>query len=614
MRIPKLTITFLLILNLALVKAQVLDTVYRSMYNFHLSGDLKGFKVAFSTRNDGQGVQYLVIDLRSKTKIVPAMLSLRWNVPIVDIQGTWTPPRTFNKNLDPNWAGQILLSGATMNAPVTCFYNMDSQNRLTFACSEALNPVSIATGVNESTANMDCELKFFIGPQIPIDHYVLTLRIDTRDLPFSETIGNVGTWWQSMPAYQANSSPEPARLPMYSTWYSFHQNLDTRSVEAQCRLAKAMGCETVIEDDGWQTLDSNRGYSYTGDWMPDRIPDMRGHVARIHQAGMKFMLWYSVPFVGDKSRIYPQFKGKYLYYSKGWGAYALDPRFPEVREYLIHKYESALMDWDLDGFKLDFVDSFSSTENEMLPESAGMDIASINDAVDRLLTNVMSRLRAIKPDVMIEFRQSYVGPLMRKYGNMFRASDSPNDMLSNRIKTIDVRLLSGATAVHSDMLMWHPNEKAEVAALHLLNILFSVPQISVKLDSIPAAQRQMLQFWLGCWRDNRDVLLDGVFLPENPELNYPVVTALNNFKQVTVAYAPHVLIKIAGKLRSQVMLINASHKRGMVVALEQDAGIRMIEVLDCMGHRLKKQSIQMNKGLHEIDVPAAGIIRFNLRR
>ena len=79
---------------------------------------------------------------------------------------------------------------------------------------------------------------------------------------------------------------------------------------------------------------------------------------------------------------------------------------------------------------------------------------------------------------MIEFRQPYIGPLMRKYGNMFRAGDAPNAYVANRVRTIDLRLLSGETAVHSDMIMWHPDEPVERAALQLLNVMFSVGRVS----------------------------------------------------------------------------------------------------------------------------------------
>ena len=60
---------------------------------------------------------------------------------------------------------------------------------------------------------------------------------------------------------------------------------------------------------------------------------------------------------------------------------------------------------------------------------------------------------------------------------------------TDRIRTIDVRLLAGNTAVHADMLMWNYAEPVETAALQLLNVLFSVPQVSVRLEAVPAEHR-----------------------------------------------------------------------------------------------------------------------------
>lgn len=65
--------------------------------------------------------------------------------------------------------------------------------------------------------------------------------------------------------------------------------------------------------------------------------------------------------------------------------------------------------------------------------------------------------------------------------------------------------------------MWHSDEPAESAALQLFNVLFSVPQISVLLDRIPPEHVEMLRFWLGIWREHRDVLLDGELAPLHPE-------------------------------------------------------------------------------------------------
>lgn len=60
---------------------------------------------------------------------------------------------------------------------------------------------------------------------------------------------------------------------------------------------------------------------------------------------------------------------------------------------------------------------------------------------------------------------------MRTYGNLFRAGDCANDAIENRVRTIDIRLLSGATAVHSDMLTWNVNEPVEIAADQITNVL-----------------------------------------------------------------------------------------------------------------------------------------------
>ena len=200
----------------------------------------------------------------------------------------------------------------------------------------------------------------------------------------------------------------------------------------------------------------------------------------------------------------------------------LDPRYPEARAYLVDVYRRALRDWGIDGFKLDFIERLVADDKTVLDATGGRDFASVNEAADRMMTDVLAELRQVKPDVMIEFRQPYIGPLIRKYGNMFRASDCPNSYLANRVKTVDLRLLTGDTAVHADMIMWHPSEPVERAAFQLLNVMFSVPQVSVRLQEIPKDHFEMVRFYTDYWRRNRAVLLDGAFEALSPNANYPV--------------------------------------------------------------------------------------------
>jgi len=521
----------------------------------------------------------------------------------VSVNGFWHPGAGYNKGLGVDW-GKGYYSKGTSGAPVGCLYDLKGRNRLTFALSDALDPVAFHAGVHEESGEASCWIRLFDEPLAPLGVYEATLRLDTRELPYYETLADVSRWWAGMPGYEPARVPETARLPMYSTWYSFHQELDLGRVEEQCRLAKELGCEAVIVDDGWQTTSNERGYAYTGDWepAPEKVPDMRPHVDRVHALGMKFLLWYSVPFVGLHSRAWHRFSGMLLEEIEHLGAGVLDPRFPEVREFLIETYESALREWNLDGFKLDFVDSFGTSRET----GGGRDYDGVPEAVDRLLEDTIVHLRRIKPDVMVEFRQSYVGPLMRKYGNMFRAMDCPNDAVENRMHTLDIRLLCGDTATHSDMLMWHPEDPVHSAALQLVNVLFSVPQISVVLDRIRPEHVEMLRFWLGFWREHRDVFLDGALEPLHPEAIYPVVLARTESKLAAAAYG-NAVVPLEGEIPSTLLVVNGTLEEGVVLELADDAGNLGIEVRDCRGRVTRKDSIALETGLHEIDIPPAGV-------
>ena len=172
-----------------------------------------------------------------------------------------------------------------------------------------------------------------------------------------------------------------------------------------------------------------------------------------------------------------------------------DPRFPEVRAYLVGIYTQALLDWNLDGFKLDFIDDFKVYPETEMNDLNGRDTLSVAKGVDLLIDDIKTALKSIKEDVLIEFRQKYIGPGLRKLGNMFRAFDCPNDSLMNRVRTTDVKLICGDTAVHSDMLTWSKDADVEYAALQFTSILFSVPQISVKLNERSKEEHSMIQFY-----------------------------------------------------------------------------------------------------------------------
>ncbi|MEL6358234.1 MAG: glycoside hydrolase family 36 protein, partial [Bacteroidota bacterium] len=354
-------------------------------------------------------------------------------------------------------------------------------------------------------------------------YFEIDIYIDSSPRTFSECLQDVGQWWETALGTEHAKIPSGASNPVYSTWYAYHQKMTTQALLQECRLAKELGYDTIIVDDGWQTHDGQRGYDFTGDWEAERFPEMAKFVADVHRIGMQCMLWYSVPFCGVKSKAYQQFKGKFLTENHRW-APVFDPRYPEVRKYLVDKYTQALQDWNLDGFKLDFIDDFHVYPETPAGAEDGRDFASVNLAVDQLISEITQSLKAINPAILIEFRQKYIGPQLRKIGNMFRAFDCPNDSVTNRLRTTDVRLLAGSSRVHSDMITWHPEETTEIAALQLNSILFSVPQISVRLAEQSEQHLRMIRFYTDYFNTNRELLMHGNFRAHSPLENYPLLS------------------------------------------------------------------------------------------
>ena len=576
--------------------------------DFELSGYEEGTEAHLSSESPKNGVYYVGVTLRRKDKKVPRKISLRFKFPCVKAFSIWNPSCRFSRFLGPNWSPSRLESEAMRSAPIHSLITKGGRNCLTITVSDVIKPTAISTGYCEEDGMVDCTVEFFTRSIVSIESYKAVVRLDSRNIPFYQSITDARNWWTKTGRYQNAPVPENARLPVYSTWYSFHQDVNVDKIVEQCRLASQLGCKTVIVDDGWQTSNSARGYAYCGDWevCPSKVPNMKDFVKRIHNLGMKFVLWYSVPFVGKHSKAWDRFEGKFLEEQKD--IRILDPRFPEVRNYLAETYEKAMKEWDLDGFKLDFIDSFRLTSQSFSSPGDGRDFESLDEAVCELLREIITKIRAIKPDTLIEFRQGYIGPAMQSFGNMLRVGDCPGDALSNRTGSLDLRLTSGTTAVHSDMLTWNPDDSAEDAAMQLIAVLFCVPQISVLIDKLPKAQYDMLRFYLKFWKENRDVLLDGKLKLEDPEAEYGIVSAQKGEKLIAVAYNCPVL-KLESASARTINLVNGTGKNELYVSSIKSLGTKEYTVMDCMGNIIKTGIVDVSRGIHVFNVPVSGILR-----
>ncbi|MCF7954318.1 MAG: alpha-galactosidase [Phycisphaerae bacterium] len=570
-----------------------------------IESDLGTFKAVWDVEYPEAGVMLATLTLESDKGAAPPAFDIKWDIPTVDIDSVWVSDYSKEK-LD--FGGTRIESRAVQRAPLITYISQADQNRFTVAFSDCLRPITIRGGVKEEDGRMYFTASLFKEKHPVLEKYQVTLRFDSRSKPYYKVLKDTAKWWAAQDNYTPAPVPEAVRVPVYSTWYNYHQSVDPDRIVEDCRIGGELGLEGVIVDDGWQTLDSNRGYAYTGDWKPERIPDMKGFVDRIHALDQKIWLWYSVPMAGIKSEAIKKFEGKTLKFSSGLQAHVLDPRYPEVREYLIGIYENAVRDWGLDGLKLDFIGMFAPDGKTVLTAEDGRDYASVDKAVDRLLTDVMARLRNIKPDIAIEFRQPYNGPLMRKYGNAFRAVDCPYTAAVNRKLTVDVRLLCDNTTVHSDPIIWHPDEPVETAALQILNILFAVPQISVRLSEVSQDHRDMIGFWMNYCKTNRDVLLDGEFMPVSPGQNYPMVSARTDDKLIAALYQD-MIVKPGSDAPAKIDVVNGqSNSDGVVVLFSKDFGNARIRIFDTRGKVVSETVEAIGAGAKAWKVPPAGLL------
>ena len=513
------------------------------------------------------GVERVSLQLSCANARVPPRFKVIMQQPLGDCVGHWRTGAAFNKYIVQDWRGEACWSSSLASqAPVVAFYNSDSQNRCTFACSESLRKVVFRTGVNESmpgrVGGLVCEAEFFTEPEAPLAAYRVDWLVDVRDVFYAEALRLAFDWCVTELGGEARAPVAAAAFdPIYSTWYSYHQNIFADTIARECAAAVGYGMKTVIVDDGWQTDDNRGGYASCGDWRisTKRFPDFVAHVAQVKAMGMKYMLWYSVPFIGKHSANFARFKGKYLSHTASLGASVLDPRFPEVRRFLVELYDRALTEWGLDGLKLDFIDSFRfvGPDPAVAENYAGRDIKSLPLAVDRLMTDIVARCRAVRPDVLLEFRQSYVGPAIRRYGNMMRVADCAYGVAQNRVGSLDLRLSSGTAAVHSDMLAWNLDAPPETAALQLLNVLFAVPQVSMRMADLPPAHRDMLKYWLDFWTTHRATLMSGELRPLRPDLNYPIVYAFGQGEQIVAVYDAGQTVRL-DPARGTAYVVNAT--------------------------------------------------------
>ena len=471
---------------------------------------------------------------------IPGVGNYSWVEELKGVAGTWYPmggrDHSFRQWWFPNTQESVFEAGA----PVMCVYDYESKNIITAALSDSVKRTKISASVDDLNQRDEILLKIEIiddGLFQQPDHEII-LRVDKRPLEYYDAVAEACDWMRSF-LKKLIPIPEDARVPLYSSWYNFHQEPEQKLLTEELKVAAEMGFRTVILDDGWQFEGKNTGdYYKCGDWHValDKFPDFKKFVDDVHNFGMKLMVWFPVPFAGFATEDYRRFKDKMAFDIDWMRAGVYDVRYKELRDYIAGTYEKFVDDFGIDGLKLDFVDAWGTT-TDVPPKNDDMDHERLFDAVRTLMDEIYDKMTARDPDFLFEFRQVYVGPEIVNHCNMLRVADCAADSVTNRIGIGSLRIVNGATAIHSDMLLWGKKESPVNCMRQMLNIMFSVPQISVLLTKVPGDQKLAVKRFVDYWSENRDVLLDGKFRAVDPGANYSLMSAEKDGKKITVLYS-----------------------------------------------------------------------------
>ena len=515
--------------------------------------------------------------------------------------------RTFDTgDALPLRAHASFASSFAFSMPLYAFLDPQDGNVLTLAASESKERVQFRGGTEEGPNSILATFAFnTTDVETPSCLCEVAVRCDTRPLAADRVIPAASAWMRRVDPSPDYPVPEASFDPFYSSWCAYHQSETDAIVEREADEALKLGLRTVLIDWGWQNPPGKN--LYYGPHVPDPryTKDFAAHVRRLHEKGLRVVMWFPISLVTDDNAAFEKYRGRTLY-RRSWGPYVWDPRFGDLREYLLGRLETAVRDWKVDGLKLDYGDSWGIDyvdKWKLAPlgkDLAGRDRADVSDATQAFVNEMRRRLTAINPDVTIEFRQMYMGIGMLKGCTQMRVQDCPGSQRDIRNGIASLRLTSGPTAVMTDPVQWGRDESDVQVAESILSSIFSVGQYSVRLVDTKPSHKRLLAHWVRFQNDHRAALQHGDFRVQGLTYDAPVLIGETAEERIVGVYVPG-FVAACGAPDRRVIVLNGTG--GDAVTVRFDAA--------CTGTRYnpfgeKLDEFTLPAGLSELSLPRGG--------
>ena len=530
-----------------------------------------------------------------------------------NVRTLWRPDlgiRKFGREGVLPWSWSKFDSSFAFQMPLYAFLDSTDANVLTLAASESKNRVGFRGGMEEGPNTLLAKFDFNDGePEAPTNAFEICVRCDSRTLQADQVVPAAAEWMRKADPSPDYPVPDAAFEPLWSSWCAYHRDETDAIIEREAEEAKKLGLTTVLIDCGWQNPPGK--WLYFGEGLPTKryTNDFAAHVKRLHDKGVAVTMWFPMTLFSDDCPIYEAFRPHTLFRRSALGRYVWDPRFAVRRDYFLSCVERAVRDWKVDGLKIDFGDSWGvgyPDSKGKLPklgdDLGGRDIRDLSEAAARVVGTVRSRLTALKSDLTIEFRQTYIGPGMCKGCTQLRVQDCPGSQREMRYGIANLRLTSGPNAVHSDPIQWGKGDTDEQVADSILASIFGIGQYSVRLTEEPPARKRLLARWVKFAKEHRPALYRGDFRVQGLTYDAPVLVGEDASERIVGAYVPGFAAD-CGQPDKRVILLNGTGKGKVMMRFGATA---TGTVLDMFGEKVG--TCQVPAGLSEVEIPRGGYL------
>ena len=199
-------------------------------------------------------------------------------------------------------------------------------------------------------------------------------------------------------------------------------------------------------------------------------------------------------------------------------------------------------------------------------------------------------------------------PYIRKFGNILRVDDCPMSQLANRVGLVDLRILSGNTAVHSDMVMWNPQETPEGVAVSLQHCFFGTLQLSVCLEECDKEVLEVIRYYMELAEEWIEERLEGDFIAEHPEQLYPIIYGEKGKRAVVGVYEEDKVVSVKDSWE-EALILNATKGNCMYLDLMQTEGKRIV-IKDYKGNIIETMD-KKQYGILKLEIPSGGMVNLS---